>query len=237
MPDFRVAETAPEHPKLRAAGIAAAGLWSMAGAYSMGAAQLTDGWVPDHWVQAWPGGKKAAAKLVEVGLWMRETRRGMSGYRFHDWHDVQRSVSQIEDERAAARERARKSRSKSGRTSGARSEERAPHVPDSLSLSLSLSPDGDIRSSVPDLDGRAAPPDRSAIDATATAVRERLQSMTNSKITEQHAAAVVAQILEGASGEIRRPTAYVLGAIDRDADPRRFLPTPVPPRYVAGNPV
>lgn len=124
MPDFRVADTAPEHPKLRAAGLAAAGLWAMAGAYSMAPTNLTDGWIPDHWVQGWPGGRKSAVRLVEVGLWRKEARHGIPGYQFHDWFDIQRAAAQIEEEKAAARERARKSRSRSG----ARAPERAPHV-------------------------------------------------------------------------------------------------------------
>ena len=155
MPDFRVAETAPEHPKLRAAGLAAAGLWSLAGAYSMGQAQLTDGWVPEYWVQSWPNGKRSAVRLVEVGLWTHEKRHGTPGFRFHDWFDVQRSSSQIEEEREASRARARKSRQKSG----ARSTERAAHVTreshDSLSLSLTQTPYRDFGGEGPDLDARA----------------------------------------------------------------------------------
>jgi hypothetical protein len=110
LPDFRVADTAPEHPKLRAAGLAAAGLWSLAGAYAMNPAHMTDGWVPLHWVQTWPSGKKHAAKLVEVGLWREETRNGLAGYRFHDWSDSQRSSSKVEDDRRKARERMKRLR-------------------------------------------------------------------------------------------------------------------------------
>jgi hypothetical protein len=93
MPDFRVAETAPEHPKLRAAGLAAAGLWSLAGGYAM--RELTDGWVPDYWVKSWPSGKKHAATLVKVGLWTLAERNGAPGYEFHDWTDYQRTAEQI----------------------------------------------------------------------------------------------------------------------------------------------
>lgn len=108
MPDFRVADTAPEHPKLRAAGLAAFGLWSAAGAWSM--RELTDGWCPDYWVTTWPGGKKSAAALVQVGLWVREERNGIPGYRFHDWTDYQRPAQRFAEEREQARERARRYR-------------------------------------------------------------------------------------------------------------------------------
>jgi hypothetical protein len=121
MPDFRVADTAPEHPKLRAAGLAAFGLWAAAGAYSM--RELTDGWVPDYWVQTWPGGKKQATALVQVGLWYRETRHSLPGYQFHDWTDYQRSASKVHEDREKGRDRARRSRERHGERSPERSPE------------------------------------------------------------------------------------------------------------------
>lgn len=112
MPDFRVADTAPEHPKLRDAGLAAAGLWSLAGAYAM--RELTDGWVPEYWVTTWPSGKTQATKLVQVGLWTRERRGSQPGYQFHDWGDYQRAAARFEEEREMNRERARRYRQKTG---------------------------------------------------------------------------------------------------------------------------
>jgi hypothetical protein len=132
MPDFRIADTAPEHRKLRSAGLAAAGLWSMAGAWSM--RELTDGWVPAYWVQTWPAGSKAAATLVKVGLWEREERDGLPGFRFHDWEFYQRLSHRIEDEKRKARERMRALRSGAPETNGSGpvaargSPERAPDV-------------------------------------------------------------------------------------------------------------
>lgn len=108
MPDFRVADNAPEHPKLRAVGLAAAGLWSLAGAYAM--RELTDGWVPDYWVQTWPGGKKQAAALIQVGLWSAVPRQGIAGYLFHDWAEYQRSAASVNEDRRKGRERAKRSR-------------------------------------------------------------------------------------------------------------------------------
>lgn len=145
MPDFRVADTAPEHPKLRAAGLAAFGLWAAAGAYAM--RELTDGWVPDYWIQTWPAGKRQASALVRVGLWRNEPRHGMPGYRFHDWDEYQRPAEKIHEDRRKGRERAAKSR-RTGQRSGERnaepsgeaSPEPEPHVRaqshDSLPLAL-----------------------------------------------------------------------------------------------------
>jgi hypothetical protein len=151
MPDFRVADTAPEHRKLRAAGLAAAGLWALAGGYAM--RELTDGWVPDYWVQTWPAGRRHAATLIKVGLWRREKRDGIDGYVFHDWFDIQRSAAQIAGERERSRERAAKSRRSHSarapnvrRTDSARHGERAADVRSKShdSLSLSLPPGGHL---------------------------------------------------------------------------------------------
>lgn len=125
MVDFRIADTAPEHPKLRAAGLAPFGLWAAAGAYAM--RELTDGWVPEYWVQTWPSGKKHATALVTVGLWSREPRNGLPGFRFHDWGDYQRTAASVQRERAEARDRSRRNR-ESKRSSGERSGERIANV-------------------------------------------------------------------------------------------------------------
>ena len=111
MPDFRIVDDADEHPKLRQAGLAAVGLWSMAGARAM--RDLTDGWIPQHYVLTWPNGKRNAAVLVKVGLWVPEERGGLPGYRFHDWGQVQRTAAQIHTERARGRERKAAQRSPS----------------------------------------------------------------------------------------------------------------------------
>jgi hypothetical protein len=138
VPDFRVADTAPEHPKLRAAGLAGFGLWSAAGGYAM--RELTDGWVPDYWVQTWPGAKAAARRLIEVGLWVAEPGPlGQPGYRFRDWLDYQRSAAQIEEEKQRARDRAAKSYAKRAPNLHRRSGEASPDLRNSLSLSLSPS--------------------------------------------------------------------------------------------------
>lgn len=134
MPDFRVADTAPEHRKLRAAGLAAAGLWAMAGGYAM--RELTDGWVPEYWVTTWPSGKRHAATLVKVGLWRHEDRDGIPGYRFHDWFTIQRPADKIRDDRHRARERAAKSYANRAPNVQRRKNESAPNLHDSLSLAL-----------------------------------------------------------------------------------------------------
>jgi hypothetical protein len=140
MPDFRLAETAPEHPKLRAAGLAAAGLWSLAGGYAM--RELTDGWVPEYWITTWPSGKKHAATLVTVGLWVAETRNGIPGYRFRDWLDYQRPAAKIHEERRKGRERAQRSRERSGERSAEVTADVREASHDSRALTRALTPEG-----------------------------------------------------------------------------------------------
>ncbi|MBB1153972.1 hypothetical protein [Amycolatopsis dendrobii] len=149
MPDFRVSDTASEHPKLRAAGLAAFGLWAAAGSWCMNPAHLTDGWVPLYYVQSWSSGKKLAKKLVEVGLWSEETRDSTPGFRYHDWTDIQRSRSSIEDEKRKARDRMARVRSGSVRANKERTFDRtgpegSANVHDSLTLTLTHTPSGDL---------------------------------------------------------------------------------------------
>lgn len=100
---FKVDDTFHSHPKVRAAGLEAVGLWTVAGAYSM--SYKTDSFVPDWFVESWPGGAESAEKLVRAELWKRGKHAGQSGFVFHDWDDYQPLSDEIERERRRARER------------------------------------------------------------------------------------------------------------------------------------
>jgi hypothetical protein len=109
MPWFKVDDTMHSHPKSRAAGLGAMGVWALCGSYV--AAHLTDGFVGvsyvrslDHYATRW------AAKLVEVGLWYPDERNGEKGWSFHDWDNYQPSKAQIEHDRKQARIRQQSSR-------------------------------------------------------------------------------------------------------------------------------
>lgn len=108
MPDFRVDDNQHAKDESRRAGLAAMGLWTLAGSYCMSPAALTDGWVPEWWVQSWAG-RKSAAALVNAGIWVESTRDGAPGYQFVKWTN-QRSAADIEAERTDARERMRRLR-------------------------------------------------------------------------------------------------------------------------------
>lgn len=102
MPWFQVDDTLATHPKAREAGLAAMGLWAVAGAYA--AQHLTEGHVPDWYVNSWPAGRKLAARLVSARLWIVAD----DGWRFHQWEDRQRTKAEVEADRKANRDRQKK---------------------------------------------------------------------------------------------------------------------------------
>jgi hypothetical protein len=64
--------------------------------------------------------------------------------------------------------------------------------------------------------------------AETAAVVDELARATGKTVDLDHAARVVRDILGGRT--VRQPLAYIRAAIQRE--PSRFLPTPIPPRYV-----
>lgn len=108
MPWFKVDDTLHSHPKPRRAGLAAMGLWGMAGSYSM--AYKLNGFVPAYFVTSWPGGRKLADVLVKNDQWDIGERDGEPGWFFHDWLDYQMSSDEIEADRERARDRQREYR-------------------------------------------------------------------------------------------------------------------------------
>jgi hypothetical protein len=106
---FKVDDSLHSNSKVRkvaAKAPAALALWLIAGSWSSD--KLTEGFIPDDdlpWLI--PGAEELAAELVTGRLW----KRVKGGHRFHDWLEFNPSAKQIEDERAAARERMRRLRS------------------------------------------------------------------------------------------------------------------------------
>ena len=108
MPWFKVDDGLHSHPKPRRAGLAAMGLWAVAGSWSAQHAQ--EGFVPDWFVSGWPQGRKYAAALIAAGLWHHADKEGEQGYQFHDWQHFQPSKEEIERDRENSRERQRRFR-------------------------------------------------------------------------------------------------------------------------------
>lgn len=117
------------HPKLLAAGLEAKGLDASGICYAAG--QETDGFVPDTALVILGAGHrhphKVAARLVEVGRWVRDDER--KGYLIHDFDVYNFTRAQGEAKRKRDAERKAEARAKQGRdakgriTSGQTSEE------------------------------------------------------------------------------------------------------------------
>ena len=102
MPWFNTDDKLHSHPKSRAAGLEAIGLWTVAGSYCTD--YLTDGAVPSWFVESWPRGRTLAAKLVKARLWDAIE----DGWQFRSWAEYQRMREQVLKEKAKAAERKRK---------------------------------------------------------------------------------------------------------------------------------
>ncbi|MFD2081560.1 hypothetical protein SAMN05421678_106260 [Actinopolymorpha cephalotaxi] len=140
MPWFRVCDTFAFNDKTVAAGNAAIGLWVRAGSWS--AQNLTDGLVPKHMVTALGGTTAQARKLVDVGLW--ETTD--DGYRFIDWDDAQPTRQEVQQDRAAARDRMRRTRSASRRSPRTRPDHREEVRPNNTEPNDRAKPSHDTNS-------------------------------------------------------------------------------------------
>lgn len=94
MPWFRVDDGFHSHPKRLSVSLAAVGLWTVAGSWS--SAHLTDGVVPDAYLESLSkDAPMLAGELVAAGLWKR--RRG--GYQFRNWEDYQPTKEAVENDR------------------------------------------------------------------------------------------------------------------------------------------
>jgi hypothetical protein len=110
---FKVDDKLHDHRKARAASTEAIGLWTLAGSWCSD--NLTDGFVPCSVLPRWgPKWRQYATRLVQAGLWVEATKDGERGYQFHQWSDEGRQPTreQVERERAAARNRMQRARSK-----------------------------------------------------------------------------------------------------------------------------
>lgn len=99
---FNADDKMHSHPKMRAAGLEAIGLWTLAGTYCTD--YLTDGAVPAWFVDSWPKGKQLAGKLIKAGLWEADGE----DFQFLSWGEYQRTKEQV----LAAKEKAAERKAK-----------------------------------------------------------------------------------------------------------------------------
>ena len=106
---FNADDKMHSHPKMRAAGLEAIGLWTLAGTYCTD--YLTDGAVPDWFVESWPKGKLLAGKLVKADLWESTA----DGWQFLSWGEYQRTKAQVIADKKKAADRVKEWRQKHGK--------------------------------------------------------------------------------------------------------------------------
>lgn len=82
-----------------------------------------------------------------------------------------------------------------------------------------------------DLEERSIPGDDHQQAGEITAVRKALHRRTGKLVSPEHALLIIKQLLDNRAVDNRE--AYLVGAIQRDEKPERFLPTPMPPRFTA----
>lgn len=228
MPFFPVDDDFAFHAKARAAGNAAIGLWTRAGAYCM--KQATDGILQRHELDGL--GKPAEARrLVDVVLWhvaghdcdaCPQPPKG--GWVFHEWteHGPLKSSGQIRDYREAGKERQRRHRAKTG--DGVRNgvTDAARHAVNNGGCSHSPSPSPSV---VVKHVGQSGSVTRDALDGLTDEdfddIRRRLGCASSG-----HARKVAGQILARAQVPVLNPLRYVLAGVD--AEPDRYRPTPGP---------
>lgn len=99
---FNADDKMHSHPKSRAAGLEAIGLWLLAGTYCTD--YLTDGAVPLWFVESWPRGKQLALKLIKSGFWEADGE----DFQFLSWGEYQRTKEQV----LAAKEKAAERKAK-----------------------------------------------------------------------------------------------------------------------------
>ncbi len=107
---FKVDDKLHSHKKAARAGVAAMGLWAVAGSWC--ADHLTDGFVPDYIAHRLAPGEadQLAARLVTAGLWIPDHHDGDEGWRFNDWDEYQPTRDDVEQKREKERDKKRKQR-------------------------------------------------------------------------------------------------------------------------------
>lgn len=104
MPWFKVDDKFHDHHKSRRAGVAAVGLWTLAGSWA--ADNLTDGFIPQDVPVRWsPKWRTLARQLVDAGLWTEAVRGDEKGWLYHEWEERQPTRDEVESDRSEARDR------------------------------------------------------------------------------------------------------------------------------------
>jgi len=228
----RLDDQLPMHPKVRGLTDAAFRLYICAICWSN--MHLSDGYIPDRHLRYMSDvrrPKQCAEQLVQAELW--EVTE--DGWRIHDYLQYQPSADRVHQEREAKQPRLQRwlakrdaSRDASEEPSRDASQDDAPYPSHPIP-----SPNGSVGSQPADRNARPAD------EILIKTVQQTMTSRTGRRVTSEQAQAIAAQII--GSESVRNPVSYVTAAINRDPNPRRFLPanhpsarTPAEAAFAAG---
>jgi hypothetical protein len=218
MPWARIDDMLPVHPKVRALSDAAFRLYICAICWSN--LNTTDGHIPADQLRYLSDVRRVrqcADQLVQVGLW--ETAG--DGWRIHDYLEYQPSAEKVARERELKRQRQEK-----WRAGGDASVDASPDLP--VDASRDTSRDASSRARAHPIPshggsvGNQSADRRGPDEILIRTVQQAMTRRTGRSVTSEQAASIAAQII-GAEN-VRNPVPYVTAAIDRDPNPRRFLP-------------
>ena len=222
----RLDDMLPMHPKVRSLTDAAFRLYVCSICWSN--LHLSDGYIESQHLRFISDVRRprpAADELVQAELW--ETT--LHGWRIHDYLKYQPSAERVEHERALKRQRQSRWRERGDASTDASRHASREHAP-----YPSQTPGGPVI-----LQG-AGSRDRPESDTVLTdAVKAEMFDRGFRQVTDGQAAKIVQNIIGQES--VRNPVAYITAAIKREANPARFLPTPLPPpvdevQYINGKP-
>ena len=196
---FKVDDKLHDHRKARKAGKAAMGLWVLAGSWSMD--NETDGFVPADVLSRW-GTISDAKRLVEAGLWTRETFHGEPGFRFHDWGRFQPSAAVTAARRAKESEAAM------------RGNHNRWHVQRGIT-----DPDCEYCYRVPDREPDL-PPDRVSVGSASGAPSGQDESAPNRPVPVPEPTTTSKEVVGDCRADVERICEYLADAIEENGSKR-----------------
>lgn len=228
---FKCDDRLPSSRKAAKAGVAAMGLWVLAGCWSAG--EELDGFVPAYMVARLGGaeGEALASSLVSAGFWLEDEHDGEAGYRFHQWAEYQPTRAQLEVKREQARERMNRVRANKQGTS--QEVTPTPTRPDPTNKNTPSRKRSDSDKAGPDFDAFwAVYPKREGKEAAARAWLKAVKIADAATITAGARAAVALWTAENRERQfIPHPATWLNGGRWQD-ETQATLPVPQQSRRV-----
>jgi hypothetical protein len=233
MPYFAVDDQITFHPKAIAAGNAAMGVWTRAGAWAK--ANTTGGFVSAELAHAL--GKKESARLVTAGLWREgEHPKWGIGYYFHDWTHTSGNGTEEEEkerrerdrERARERKRAQRERDAAARHAvghGVTPGDVPPTPsPSPIPIETDVTTDGPESHEIParDVDDPIEMAMRERHITNLGRVRRAFSDLIDEEATDGEVIDLAGMVLDRSRKFVTNPEAYIEVAVEKSADEIRM---------------